>query len=145
MFNLGNVNELHKDLKGVLIWCLLMPFWYIALYLFHPLFFANNSVLTLAVFSFGLTTSGSYTMHNSWRLIFRFRRQTEIIEKLDPTNFYVTTLIFQTILLSALIFVAYFIRYFYNIKFDFFYFLLIFFSINILFYIACWITAKIEN
>ncbi len=54
--DLGNAP---KDLKSMLIPSILIPFWYITFYIFHPVFYHDNEFILILSFCICLTISSS--------------------------------------------------------------------------------------
>src|SRR5688572_1131278 len=55
-FSIGDFSKLHISLQGIIIGIiLLMPLWFINIYLFHKSFFISNPLYLIILFSYGLS------------------------------------------------------------------------------------------
>ncbi|KAA2218277.1 hypothetical protein [Maribacter flavus] len=123
MFNIG---EIPKYLKNMLLNVLLMPFWYISIYLFAPEIYATQDVLLLLSICVSLTMISSIiaailTNYNS-------DKKEPPMSPFDTINVIAAFLI-QLILLSIILFISFLVPKFTGRIFEFYGFVLTYFLI----------------
>lgn len=67
---LGDFSKQHIDVKAFIFGTILItPFWYISIYLFHPIFFKHSEIYLPIIFSFCLTLCSAIINIISWVVV----------------------------------------------------------------------------
>ncbi|MCA0133922.1 hypothetical protein [Winogradskyella alexanderae] len=119
-----DIDKIPKHLKTLLINSVLLPFWYISIYIFHHEFYKNDDFLIIASVCIGLTIVSSLLTSI---ILTRSEKDTNILEE----NVVIPTVAIQVILLSLIIFLGYLFKVFFGKIFHFYGFLLTYFGIII--------------
>lgn len=117
--------KIPEKLKSFLINLMLIPFWYIAIYLFHPIFYTNSDLIIIFFMCVGLTIVSS--------ILFAFIHSS-IDDEVDviDTEEILTSTVLRILLLSLLIFGNYMFYIFFGIRLLFYGLLLIYYGFYIL-------------
>ncbi|GGE23101.1 hypothetical protein [Psychroflexus salis] len=120
-----DIDKIPRHLKTLLINSVLLPFWYISIYIFHPKFYKTDDFLIIASVCIGLTIVSSLLTSIILTLS---EKEAHILEE----NIVVPSVAIQVILLSLIIFLGYLFKVFFDKIFYFYGFLLTYFGIIIL-------------
>ena len=120
---LKEINDLHDSLKAFTINIFLIPFWYVALFLFNNEFYSSsdNLIILAMTIVISLTSSGvtTFLLH----IIQKYEGETGIF--IDQMMISVTAL---CVWLSLLIFIVYSLGFLFDIYIYFYYFLILYYS-----------------
>ena len=119
MASLKEITEFGRYTKLLLNWFLLAPFWYIALLLFHNSFFINNSIITIIILCVVFSVIDNIIVDVSYDFVYRLKEPQRLIKK----PILIRSLVYNSLLLSFIILCFYVLRFFFNIKLHFFYFI----------------------
>ena len=125
------LNESHDSLKAIALNLFIIPFWYVAIFLFNNEFYKSSDNIIIITMCIVISLISS--------ILFTF-----LLTKTDPENtskniFFekmIGSIAILTIWLSALIFVIYSLGFLFSIYLYFYWFLVIYFSPLFLFYIG---------
>jgi len=127
---LKEINDLHDSLKAFTINIFLIPFWYVALFLFNNEFYSSsdNLIILAMTIVISLTSSGvtTFLLH----IIQKSEGETGVF--IDQMMISVTAL---CIWLSLLIFIVYSLGFLFDIYIYFYYFLILYYTPMVLLYI----------
>jgi len=122
-------SKLSTNLKNVLVNIILIPYWYISIYIFHPNLYNTNDRLLILAICFGLTLISSFL--TSVYLI-NPKKDDFIFDE----NIVIPSSILQSLLLSIIIFLGYLSKLYFKIIFLFHGFLITYFGLLILLLIS---------
>ncbi|MDV3461827.1 hypothetical protein CMV04_12485 [Elizabethkingia anophelis] len=123
MSALKDVLESNEFIKSGSLIFIMMPFWYISIYLFNKNFIDRSDYIAISCFCYGLSVVSVYSSAFSILVSdIRLGKRRRLFLLIGPE------LIKHTIFLSVLIFIFYSIRYIYNWKIDYYVFMLCFFT-----------------
>ena len=147
---INEINNLHITLKALLLNLFLMPFWYIAIYLFNDDFYHNADIIIIVVFSLVLSVISSMSVAYLFELSGDLdiekskvtddsksltKKEIKKRKTLDNKMLFDDTLrsvFVLSVLMSIMIFVFYSLKYYCDFLIDFYYFIVINFSIILL-------------
>ena len=138
MVSIKDITEFGRYTKSLLNWSILAPFWYIGLILFHNKFFINNSIITITIFSVVFSVLNNIIVDISYDFVYRLKEPQRLIKK--PVL--IPSLIYNSLMLCFIIMGFYILRFFFNIKLHFFYFIIANFIPLIFLFIYCFIRKK---
>lgn len=122
------VEELDSALKALLLSIVLMPFWYVSIYLFKNSFYQSADLIIVIIMCFVLSTSSSFLLSATglW----------EQDEKLRAGHTVFTDMILSVTILATwltfLIFILYSLKYYFNIVINFYYLVILYYTIILL-------------
>lgn len=125
MFNIG---EIPIYLKNMLLNVLLLPFWYIAIYLFSPEIYATGDILLLLSICISLTMISSIIASI---LVNLNEEKEKRVSPFDTANV-VGALLIQVFVLSLLLIISFLVPKFVGFIFEFYGFVITYFVILIL-------------
>jgi hypothetical protein len=126
MNNMLDISKIPKDLKSFLINLILIPFWIISIYIYHPELYKSEDLIIIGSICICLTFTSS--LITSIGLM-----NQKIHDTILDQQLIIGSVTLQVIWLSVLIFSGYLFNVFFNKIFLFYSFLMIYFGIIILF------------
>lgn len=121
-----------KDLKNFLINSLTLPLWYISIFYYFPSVYAQDDILLIACVCISLSIF-------SYMLFSMLIMETNISKPEEtPFDFGVVlpAILLQLFWLSILIFFGYLTSFFWDVKFEYYGFLLVYFGVPFIIFIA---------
>lgn len=131
-----DIKNLPEKLKTFLINLITLPFWYISVYIYHIDFYKTNDYVLIFSVCFCLMLISS--LISSVTILIN---DIEDSDFLDESNV-VISVVFQIIILSFIIFLGYLSKIVFGLCFQFYGFLLTYFSLIILFFIKIVINKR---
>ena len=130
MSYIKDLSESHDSMKSIALNLIIIPFWYVAIFLFNKDFYRNSDIILVTIFSIVISFLSSMLL-------------TLFINKIDvknstPVNMFenmITSIGVLTIWLSFLIFTTYSCYFLFNQEIYFYWFIVIYFTPIILIYI----------
>lgn len=132
---LKELNESHITLKSYSLNAFLLPFWYLAIYLFDKDFYAKGEIIDI-VMCINLSLISS--------TIFSYLGSDLNSGKSDNTfiSNMTVSIILLCIWISILILIFYSLKYFFDIKINFYYFIILYFVPIFFLYLTLVLTKK---
>ena len=124
---IDEINNLHSSLKAIVLNIFIIPFWYVAIYLFNNEFYksANNLIMLAMCIVLSLVST--------FLVSIMFHKAHEEVNENSEEDWYVIDLFSNSISLlcswlTILIFIIYSLGFLFNIYIYFYWFLVIYFS-----------------
>jgi hypothetical protein len=129
MSYISEIKDLHVTIKAILLNCGLMPFWYVAIYLFNNDFFQKSELILILSLCVVIILSASFFFT---AIFFVAHLQDKAINNNTETfsffDYSLTSIILLGTWLATLIFIFYSVDFFTNYKIIFYYFVVLYFA-----------------
>lgn len=125
--------ELHVTIQNVLISFFILPFWYVSLRLFTNTFFDSNSFTTVVIFCFCFNMISYLTIETYLYKILKFQKKNNesfnnLFNAFKNNTLSVISILINIVYLSLFIFVYYVITVIANIRSNYFFFCVFYYS-----------------
>lgn len=131
---LKEINESHDSLKALSLNLFLIPFWFIAIFLFNNEFYSSNDTLIILVMALVISLFSSTFLSLSIHLLHnKYNKDIPLMEQMG------ISIILLCAWISLIIFFVYSLGFFFKIFIYFYYFLVIYFIPLILTFLVVFI------
>ncbi len=130
MSYIKDLGESHDSMKSIALNLIIIPFWYVAIFLFNKDFYLNSDTIIITLFSIIISFLSS--------MLFTFFLNKMDEKNSTPADMFgnmIASIAILSIWLSFLIFTTYSFRFLFNQEIYFYWFVVIYFTPVILIYI----------
>ena len=133
-----DIQALSKDLKNYLVNAVALPFWYISVYYYFPNIYKQDDFLLIACVCIALTVISNFIL----AIFILTDEEKDKNKTIFDFDIILSTTLIQCVWLSILIFGGYLFSRFTSYRFEYYGFLLTYFSVYIIFTVVDYIHDK---